>query len=129
MPGGGTSWQDVYDVSLVCGEMVDSAMIGRSPRLRLAVLVTSLCACGADLAVCAAAGDVRSGDPWLRVGNLLRDVVRHVRARRFSPARDDPSQSGYGSAERSGERALSQAEAAARPARGVARDGKTLSRR
>jgi hypothetical protein len=61
-------------------EMVDSAMIGRSPRLRLAVLVTRLCACGADLAVCAAAGDVRSGDPWLRVGNLLRDVVRHVRS-------------------------------------------------
>jgi hypothetical protein len=38
--------------------MVDSAMIGRSPRWKVAVLVTSLCVCGADLAVCAAAGDV-----------------------------------------------------------------------
>jgi hypothetical protein len=39
---------------------------------KLAVRVTSLCVCGVDLAVCAAAGDVRSGDPWFRVGNLLR---------------------------------------------------------
>jgi hypothetical protein len=56
-------------------------MIGGSPRWKLGALVAITCTRGAVLAalLCAGAADDRCGDPWFRVGDLLRDVVRHTR--------------------------------------------------